>query len=90
MGFESEYDVLLDDFDEGLKADEVRTVFDELKRELVPLIAQIAENADRVDDSSLHGDFPIEKQRGLRSRCSSASGSTTKAGGSTRRCTRSR
>ena len=63
MGFESEYDVLLDDFDEGLKADEVRTVFDELKRELVPLIAQIAENADRVDDSSLHGDFPIEKQR---------------------------
>ena len=65
MGFESEYDVLLDDFDEGLKADEVRTVFDELKRELVPLIAQIAENADRVDDSSLHGDFPIEKQRGF-------------------------
>ena len=38
-------------------------MFDELKRELVPLIAQIAENSDRVDDSSLHGDFPIEKQR---------------------------
>src|SRR5215203_1169296 len=63
MGYESEYDVLLDDFDEGLTGDEVRTVFDELKRELVPLIAQIAENSDRVDDSSLHGDFPIEKQR---------------------------
>jgi carboxypeptidase Taq len=64
MGFESEYDALLDDFDEGLKAEEVRTVFDELKRELVPLIAQIGENADRVDDSSLRqGDFPIEQQR---------------------------
>ena len=63
MGFDSEYDVLLDDFDEGLTGDEVRTVFDELKRELVPLIAQVAENSDRVDDSSLHGDFPIEKQR---------------------------
>src|SRR5580765_4077872 len=36
MGFDSEYDALLDDFDEGLKADEVRVVFDELKRELVP------------------------------------------------------
>jgi carboxypeptidase Taq len=64
MGYGSEYDVLLDDFDEGLTADEVRGVFDELKRELVPLIAQIGENADRVDDSSLRrGDFPIEKQR---------------------------
>ncbi len=64
MGYGSAYDVLLDDFDEGLTADEVRTVFDELKRELVPLIAQIGENADRVDDSSLRGgDFPIEQQR---------------------------
>jgi carboxypeptidase Taq len=63
MDYDSDYDVLLDDFDEGLSADEVRTVFDELKRELVPLIAQIAENADRVDDSSMHGDFPIEGQR---------------------------
>jgi carboxypeptidase Taq len=63
MGYGSAYDVLLDDFDEGLTADEVRTVFDELKRELVPLIAQIGEHADRVDDSSVRGDFPIEQQR---------------------------
>jgi carboxypeptidase Taq len=41
----------------------VRTVFDELKRELVPLIAQIGDQADRVDDSSLRGEFPIEQQR---------------------------
>jgi carboxypeptidase Taq len=61
--FDSAYDALLDDFDEGMTADVVRTVFDELKRELIPLIAQIGEQADRVDDSSLHGDFPIEKQR---------------------------
>ncbi|MEP7225306.1 MAG: carboxypeptidase M32, partial [Actinomycetota bacterium] len=63
MGYESEYDVLLDDFDEGLKTDAVREVFDELKRGLVPLIAQIAEHADRVDDSCIHGEIPIEKQR---------------------------
>ena len=29
----------------------------------MPLIAEIGENADRVDDSSLRGDFPIEQQR---------------------------
>ncbi|MEP6909299.1 MAG: carboxypeptidase M32 [Actinomycetota bacterium] len=63
MGFDSEYDVLLDDFDEGMTADAVREVFDELKRGLVPLIAEIAKNTDRVDDSSLHGDFPVEGQR---------------------------
>ena len=63
MGYESAYDVLLDDFDEGLKTDAVREVFDELKRGLVPLIAQIAEHSDRVDDSCIHGEIPIEKQR---------------------------
>jgi carboxypeptidase Taq len=62
MGYESAYDVLLDDFDEGLKTDAVREVFDELKRGLVPLIAQIAEHSDRVDDSCIHGEIPIEKQ----------------------------
>jgi carboxypeptidase Taq len=63
LGYDSAYDVLLDDFDEGLKTEAVREVFDELKRELIPLIAEIAEHADRVDDSSLHGDFPIADQR---------------------------
>jgi carboxypeptidase Taq len=63
MGYDSEYDVLLDDFDEGLKTESVQEVFDELKRGLVPLIAEIAENADRVDDSCLHGEFPTEDQR---------------------------
>jgi carboxypeptidase Taq len=63
MGYDSAYDVLLDDFDDGLKTEEVREVFEELKRGLIPLIAEIAEHADRVDDSSLHGDFPTAKQR---------------------------
>jgi carboxypeptidase Taq len=63
LGYDSAYDVLLDDFDEGLKTEAVREVFDELKRGLIPLIAEIAEHADRVDDSSLHGDFPIADQR---------------------------
>ena len=57
------YDVLLDDYERGMTTAEVRTVFDELRAELVPLIAAIRERADAVDDSCLHGHFPIEGQK---------------------------
>jgi carboxypeptidase Taq len=63
LGYETAYDVLLDDFDEGMKTSEVQTVLNELKRELIPFIAEIGERSDLVDDSSLHGNFPIEAQR---------------------------
>ena len=56
------YDALLDDFEPGMKTAEVRTVFDELKAGLVPLVAEIAERTDAVDDSALSGDFPLEGQ----------------------------
>jgi len=56
------YDALLDDFEPGVKTAEVRAVFDELKTGLVPLVAEIAERADAVDDSALNGDFPVERQ----------------------------
>jgi len=65
LGYDTAYDVLLDDFDEGLKTEEVRAVFETLKTELVPLIAEIAERSDRADDSCLHGEFPIEGQRAI-------------------------
>ncbi len=57
------YDVLLDDFEEGMKTAEVREVFDQLKAELLPFIAEIQEHQDAVDDSFLHGNFPPDKQR---------------------------
>jgi len=63
MGFETGYDALLDDFDEGMTAAAVRAVFDELKRELIPFIAEIGERADQVDNSCLHGHFPVDTQR---------------------------
>src|SRR5215471_5171312 len=37
------YDALLDDFEPGVKTDQVRAVFDELKAGLVPLVSEIAE-----------------------------------------------
>ncbi len=59
------YDALLDDYEPQMTTGAVARLFDELKGELVPLIATLAENADRVDDSCLHGAFPVERQREL-------------------------
>ncbi len=63
--FDSPYDVLLDDYEPGMKAAVVTRLFDELKGELVPLIATVAEHADGVDDSILHRNVPTERQRAL-------------------------
>jgi carboxypeptidase Taq len=64
-GYDDAYDVLLDDYEEGMKTAEVSALFAELRAELVPLIAAIAQRADAVDDACLHGDFPVERQRAL-------------------------
>ncbi len=61
------YDALLDDYEPGMKTAEVRAVFDELKRGLVPLVAEIAERSGAVDDSALTGSFPIERQEEVES-----------------------
>jgi carboxypeptidase Taq len=64
---DEDYDILLDDYEPGMKTAEVRAVFDELKVGLVPLIAEIAENADAVDGSCMSGDFPIDAQKAVES-----------------------
>jgi carboxypeptidase Taq len=60
---EEDYDLLLDDFEPGMKTAEVRAVFDTLKEGLLPLIAEIAERSEAVDDSCLEGPWPIEAQK---------------------------
>ena len=57
------YDVLLDDYEQGTTAAEVRAVFDRLKERLLPLVAAVAERQDAVDDACLHGTFPIPRQQ---------------------------
>ncbi len=57
------YDVLLDDYEPGMKTAEVRQVFEDLKRDLVPLIAAIGARADAVDNACMYGHFPVDKQR---------------------------
>jgi len=57
------YDLLLDDYEPGMKTLEVRRVFDDLKKDLVPLIAAVAERGRPVDDACLRGRFPVQQQR---------------------------
>lgn len=63
QGAGSAYDILLDDFEPGMKTDDVRAVFDNLKAGLVPLIAAIASRGRPVDTSCLEGDFSEGAQR---------------------------
>ena len=64
-GYDDPYDVLLDDYEEGMTSAEVDALFAELRAGLVPLIAAISERADAVDAAPLHGDFPVQGQRAL-------------------------
>jgi carboxypeptidase Taq len=57
------YDILLDDFEPEMKTAEVARIFDEIKPELVELIADLREH--EVDDSFLVSDFPIDEQVAL-------------------------
>ncbi len=57
------YDVLLDDYEQGMKTTEARAVLDDVRRELVPLLRGIREGGDAVDDSCLYAEFPLERQK---------------------------
>ena len=60
---EEPYDILLDDFEPEMKTAEVTRIFDEIKPELVELIAELRERT--VDDSFLTGDFDLDEQVAL-------------------------
>jgi len=62
-GYECAYDVLLDDYDPGMRTSKVAALFDQLKSELVPLVATLADRD--VDDSLVHTEFQVDKQRRL-------------------------
>ena len=59
-GYDEPYDVLLDDYEPGMKTAEVRAVFDELKADLVPLIAEVG--SSEPDEDFMGGPFGIDAQ----------------------------
>jgi carboxypeptidase Taq len=58
------YDVLIDDFEPGIRTARVAELFSELKGELVPMIATLAQ-ATPVDDTPLSAPFATDGQRAL-------------------------
>jgi carboxypeptidase Taq len=62
-GYDAPYDVVLDDYEPGGTSAHVQTLFDELKAELVPLIAELRQR--EIDPSPLHVTYPLAGQRKL-------------------------
>jgi len=60
--YDDPYDVLLDDYEPGMKTDEVRAVFAVLEPELISLVAA---NATSDEDEFMRGPFPIAGQETL-------------------------
>jgi len=56
------YDAALNQYERGLTRADCDTFFQSLREKIVPLMHRIAE-VEQIDDSPLHGHFPIEKQR---------------------------
>ncbi|MGD2079246.1 MAG: carboxypeptidase M32, partial [Chloroflexota bacterium] len=60
---EEPYDALLDRYEPGSNTAEIKAIFDATKRELLPLIAGVAQASQAVDDSFLHQDYEISRQQ---------------------------
>jgi carboxypeptidase Taq len=57
------YDPLLDDFEPGMKTEDVRQVFEDLRPKQVELVHAIIESPHQIDDTVLHQNFNEQKQR---------------------------
>lgn len=62
--YDRAYDVLLDDYEPLMRSEQVSQLFEELKRELVPMIAALRDAAP-VDDAPVAVRFPVDGQRAL-------------------------
>ena len=56
------YDALIDRSEPGMTTQELAAIFDELKAAIVPLVADIKQHADAVDDSVLYRGFDPDLQ----------------------------
>lgn len=64
LGYEDHpYDALLDHYERGMKSDQVKKVFADLRDRTLPLVKKIAEVSDAADYGILTRPFPAEKQK---------------------------
>jgi carboxypeptidase Taq len=62
---ENKYDVFLDEFEPGMKTEDVKKTIETLKNELVPFIQKILDSQNKPNKSLLHGNFEKSKQEEL-------------------------
>ena len=62
---EEDYDILLDDYEEGMKTSEVADVFEQFKAGAAALVEKVAARADDGRDAAVHKHFPADKQDAL-------------------------
>lgn len=75
LGYEREpYDALLDDFEPGATTAEVARVLDDLRTELTPLVAAIADSGEQSPVHILRQTYPKEAQRAFGQQAAAAIG----------------
>jgi carboxypeptidase Taq len=57
------YDALLDGYEPGARSAEIATMFDALRRDLVPLVNALTHAARRADVSILRREYPLDRQQ---------------------------
>jgi carboxypeptidase Taq len=81
IGWQTEpYDALMDEFEPGAKATAVQAIFDQLRRELVPLVAAIRTAPRQPDTTILERPAPIERQDAFNRSIAQAMGFDFEAG----------
>lgn len=64
VGFEGHrYNALIEEFEPGATVAELKTLFADLTKELVPLIRKIADSPKKPDRSLLERDYPVDRQK---------------------------
>lgn len=71
---ESPFDALLDEFEPGMRASQVRTLFAELRPAIGSVLAKAMEKSASIPADILDGDYPIAAQQALNRRASEALG----------------
>jgi carboxypeptidase Taq len=77
---EHPYDALLDEYEPGATAGQVRKVFAALSAELVPLIAAVGQSKQVPPREILEGDFPVDAQQTFAREAAAAIGFDFEAG----------